>query len=163
MSPLRSRCLTVCLAKIHCPVHVEKGNVWRPLGVNLKQRSTCAFFHLFAFSFSWETLACPSFTWTSTGRSKNLTMTGSLSRDARTCSNENDHSVSERPGPASWLLWEPEVSELSGVVEASSVADSSTAALLAGFLDSDGLLGSWSLRPTSSILRRRLVTWATAR
>uniref|UniRef100_A0A3Q1FXB6 Uncharacterized protein n=1 Tax=Acanthochromis polyacanthus TaxID=80966 RepID=A0A3Q1FXB6_9TELE len=85
----------------------------------------------------------------STGLSKKLTMAGSLSRDARTCSKENDHSVS--------------VSELSGVVEASSVEDSSAAEVLAGFVDSGGLLGSCSLRPTSSILRRRLVTWATAR
>uniref|UniRef100_A0A3Q3KLE5 Uncharacterized protein n=1 Tax=Monopterus albus TaxID=43700 RepID=A0A3Q3KLE5_MONAL len=88
----------------------------------------------------------------STGLSKKATMTGSLSREARTCSNENDHSVSERS-----------VSEPSGLVEASSVEeDSSAAAVLAGFVDSGGLLGSCSLRPTSSILSRRLVTWATA-
>lgn len=131
-------------------------------------------FHLFAFSFSWATLACPSLAWTSTGRSKKLTKLGSLRREARTCSNENDHSVSVRSGPASWLSWEPVVVELSGVVGASLGEDSSSStssaaaaagesAVLAGFVDSGGLLGSCSLRPTSSILRRRLVTWATAR
>ncbi|KAG7223306.1 hypothetical protein INR49_015662 [Caranx melampygus] len=48
------------------------------------------------------------------------------------------------------------VSELSGVLEASSVEDSSAAEALADFVDSGGLLGSCSLRPTSSILRSRL-------
>uniref|UniRef100_A0A3Q3LC08 Uncharacterized protein n=1 Tax=Labrus bergylta TaxID=56723 RepID=A0A3Q3LC08_9LABR len=93
-----------------------------------------------------------------------LTMAGSLSSEARTCSNENDHSISVRSGPASWLM--REMSEPSGVLEASSVGDSSSAedaVALAGFVDSGGLLGSCSLRPTSSILRRRLVTCATAR
>uniref|UniRef100_A0A3B4XKC8 Uncharacterized protein n=1 Tax=Seriola lalandi dorsalis TaxID=1841481 RepID=A0A3B4XKC8_SERLL len=87
----------------------------------------------------------------STGLSKKLTMAGSLSREAKTCSNENDHSTSERSGP------------LSGVLEASSIEDSSAAEVLASFVESGGLLGSCSLRPTSSILRSRLVTWATAR
>lgn len=120
--------------------------------------------HLFDLSFSWATLACPSLAWMSTGLSKKLTMAGSLSREARTCSNEKDHSTSARSGPASWLLWELGVSELSGVLlEASSVEDSSAAEAPVGFADSGGLLGSCSLRPTSSILRRRLVTWATAR
>uniref|UniRef100_A0A668UUA2 Uncharacterized protein n=1 Tax=Oreochromis aureus TaxID=47969 RepID=A0A668UUA2_OREAU len=53
----------------------------------------------------------------STGLSKKLTMAGSLSRDAKTCSKENDHSL--------------EVSELSGVVEDSSVEDSSPTVVLA--------------------------------
>ena len=166
--------LTGCLNKTHCPIREEKGNSrW------LQEQSFNSLhvsFHLFAFSFSWATLACSSLAWTSTGRSKKLTKAGSLSREARTCSNENDHSVSVRSGPASWLSWEPVVAELSGVAgaslgEDSSSSSSSTAAaaaagisaVLAGFVDSGGLLGSCSLRPTSSILSRRLVTWATAR
>uniref|UniRef100_A0A8D3B7G2 Uncharacterized protein n=1 Tax=Scophthalmus maximus TaxID=52904 RepID=A0A8D3B7G2_SCOMX len=96
----------------------------------------------------------------STGLSKKVTMAGSLSREARTCSNENDHSTS---GPASRLLRGLEATELSGVGDASSVDNSSAAEMLGVFVDSGGLLGSCSLRPTSSILRRRLVTWATAR
>uniref|UniRef100_A0A4W6FGX6 Uncharacterized protein n=1 Tax=Lates calcarifer TaxID=8187 RepID=A0A4W6FGX6_LATCA len=68
----------------------------------------------------------------STGLSKKLTMAGSLSREARTCSNEKDHSTSAR-------------------------SDSSAAEAPVGFADSGGLLGSCSLRPTSSILRRRVL------
>uniref|UniRef100_A0A3Q2XN50 Uncharacterized protein n=1 Tax=Hippocampus comes TaxID=109280 RepID=A0A3Q2XN50_HIPCM len=91
----------------------------------------------------------------STCLSKKLTISGSLSSDARTCSNEKDQSAPERSGPASWGLG---VSEFLGVRGASS---SPSAGL--GFKDAGGLLGSCSLRPTSSILKRRLVTWATAR
>uniref|UniRef100_A0A3Q2DGI6 Uncharacterized protein n=1 Tax=Cyprinodon variegatus TaxID=28743 RepID=A0A3Q2DGI6_CYPVA len=89
-----------------------------------------------------------------TGRSKKPTMTGSLSSEAKTCSKENDQSTSGCRAAPSWLLGELEASEVS-----SSVKDASTEAVL----PARGLLGSCSLRPTSSILRRRLVTWATAR
>uniref|UniRef100_A0A3B3TX53 Uncharacterized protein n=1 Tax=Poecilia latipinna TaxID=48699 RepID=A0A3B3TX53_9TELE len=89
-----------------------------------------------------------------TCRSKKPTMAGSLSSEARTCSKENDQSGSCCSA-----------SEVFGLPEASWVEDASTeAAVLAGCVASaGGLLGSCSLRPTSSILRRRLVTWATAR
>uniref|UniRef100_A0A3B3BHL1 Uncharacterized protein n=1 Tax=Oryzias melastigma TaxID=30732 RepID=A0A3B3BHL1_ORYME len=95
------------------------------------------------------------------GLSKKSTIVGSLSRDASTCSKEKDHSVSDSSDPASWLLWE--LSQLSGVTAPCSVEESSAGDVPAAFSDSDGLLGSCSLRPTSSILRRRLVTWAMAR
>uniref|UniRef100_A0A3Q2NR53 Uncharacterized protein n=1 Tax=Fundulus heteroclitus TaxID=8078 RepID=A0A3Q2NR53_FUNHE len=100
-----------------------------------------------------------------TCRSKKLTMVGSLSSEARTCSKENDQSSSDCSVAPSWLLLELEASEASGLLEASSVEDASAEAVaLTGFVASGGgLLGSCSLRPTSSILRRRLVTWATAR
>uniref|UniRef100_A0A3B5Q627 Uncharacterized protein n=1 Tax=Xiphophorus maculatus TaxID=8083 RepID=A0A3B5Q627_XIPMA len=83
----------------------------------------------------------------SEGFTRKPTMTGSLSSEASTCSKENDQSGSGCSAEASW------------------VEDASTeAAVLAGCAASaGGLLGSCSLRPTSSILRRRLVTWATAR
>ncbi|CAG5878337.1 unnamed protein product [Menidia menidia] len=100
--------------------------------------------------FSWAPLAWPSFACRSTGRSKNPTTAGSLSRDARTCSKEKDQSASGRSG----LPWE---------TEASSAEDSPAVEGLEGPLLSGGLLGSCSLLPTSSILSRRLVTWATAR
>lgn len=101
------------------------------------------------------------------GLSKKVTTAGSFRREARTCSNENDHSISDGSEPLSWLLLELEVLELSGVEEVSLEGDSSScsaaAAALAGWQDSFGLLGSCNFLPTSSILRRRLVTWATAR
>uniref|UniRef100_A0A3P8W8P7 Uncharacterized protein n=1 Tax=Cynoglossus semilaevis TaxID=244447 RepID=A0A3P8W8P7_CYNSE len=43
----------------------------------------------------------------------------------------------------------------------SSVTASFSAELLGDPVDWTGLLGSCNLRPTSSILRSRLVTWAT--
>lgn len=156
--------LTSCLTDTHYTVRVKwKFMMTSGFGSEVKCQFSRVSFHLFAFSFSWATLACPSLAWTSRGLSKKLTMAGSFSREARTCSNENDHSTSDGSGPAFWLLWVLEVSELSGVLEASSVEDSSAAEALVGFVDSGGLLGSCSLRPTSSILRSRLVTWATAR
>lgn len=100
------------------------------------------------------------------GLSKKVTRAGSLRREARTCSKEKDHSIPDSSEPLSWLLLELEVLELevlelSGVVEPSLDGDSSSCAAvaaLAGLEDSRGLLGSCSFRPTSSILRRRLVT-----
>uniref|UniRef100_A0A3P9MQU0 Uncharacterized protein n=1 Tax=Oryzias latipes TaxID=8090 RepID=A0A3P9MQU0_ORYLA len=82
------------------------------------------------------------------GLSKKSTIVGSLSRDARTCSKEKDHSVSDSSDPASWLLWELEVLQLSGVTGPCSVDESSAGDVPAAFSDSDGLLGSCSL-PTA--------------
>uniref|UniRef100_A0A673WD02 Uncharacterized protein n=1 Tax=Salmo trutta TaxID=8032 RepID=A0A673WD02_SALTR len=101
----------------------------------------------------------------STGLSKKRTRTGSLSSDAKICSKANDHSTSCGMEPASRVMVALGVSELlSGVLQASlSSRAPSRAAWVGLVVDFWGLVGSWSLRPTSSILSRRLVTRATAR
>uniref|UniRef100_A0A8C7L7B9 Uncharacterized protein n=1 Tax=Oncorhynchus kisutch TaxID=8019 RepID=A0A8C7L7B9_ONCKI len=94
----------------------------------------------------------------STGLSKKRTRTGSLSSDAKICSKANDHSTSCGMEPASRVMVAQGVSELSsGVLQASLLSRAPSGAAWVG------LVGSWSLRPTSSILSRRLVTRATAR
>uniref|UniRef100_A0A3P8ZVV0 Uncharacterized protein n=1 Tax=Esox lucius TaxID=8010 RepID=A0A3P8ZVV0_ESOLU len=100
----------------------------------------------------------------STGLSKKRTRTGSLSKDARICSKANDHSISCGTELATRVMGVLGVLKLlSGVLEASpSGKQPSRRAWVWLVVDFKGLAGSWSLRPTSSILRRRLVTRATA-
>lgn len=152
--------------------HLSVGRDFFPMPRFLNQKqclSTYVSLLLLAFSFSWATLAWASLAWRLTGLSKKPTMAGSLSREARTCSKEKDHSTSETSDSVSGLWSQLEVSELSGV-EGVSLGDSSSsppeaaaAAALAAAAVFKGLLGSCSLRPTSSIFSSRLVTCATAR
>lgn len=151
--------------KIHFPIWSEKKRMKLVAWVRNTVGIPLYVLYLLAFSLSCATLACPSFAWMWTLRSKKPTMAGSFSSEARTCSKENDQSVSDWSAAPSWLLWELETSDLFRPPEASLVeVTSAEAAVLAGLVAlGGGLLGSCSLRPTSSILRRRLVTWATAR
>lgn len=107
--------------------------------------------YILVLSLNWEDFAFSSLAFKSVGLSKNLTKAGSFNRDARICSNANDHWGSS--------LWEEgsfstglSVFPWLGPLEAQSVAEK----LLA---DDVGLC---SFLPTSSILSKRLVTTAMA-
>lgn len=88
-------------------------------------------------AWSWASLAWSRWARMSSGFSKNRTSTGSLSSEARICSKAKDHSFSS--------------SSLSGVLSAVPVWEGLPSPC-----------APCSLRPTSSILRRRLVTVVTA-